>query len=182
MNTSNFKLNSMFTQNAKEYRTMPVIAAKYSPGMETGFLVYFSNTVDNIRNPMLYEGIRIFRTQEAAKGYISANHKQYIVENGKIIETPVSYDEPQPVLHRRLDSTGKRYGVDFDFGRRAFLSDESGDYDFFILGDDCWIIEEPGSGNIRVWHPEFEEPFFGKGYISKNLCSKKNCDIMQGAI
>lgn len=161
MNASNFKLNSMFTQNAKEYRTMPVIAAKYNTGMETGFLVYFSNTGDGTGKQTLYEGIRIFRSQEAAKGYIRANHKQYIVENGKIIETPVVYDEPQPVLHRRLDGTGKRYGVDFGFGNRAFLSDESGDYDFFILGDDCWIVQDL-DGTIRIWHPEFEEPFFGK--------------------
>ena len=182
MKTSNFKLNSMFTQNAKEYRTMPVIAAKYSPGMESGYMVYFSNTGDNIRNPMRYEGVKFFRTEAGAKGYIRANHKQYIVENGKIIETPVVYDEPQPVLHRGLDSTGKRYGVDFGFGSRAFLSDESEDYDFFILGDDCWIIEEPGSGNIRVWHPEFEEPFFGKGYICEKKYNGNCCDYVRAMV
>lgn len=36
MNIHNFQLSNIFHDNAKEYQTRPVMAAKYQPGMENG--------------------------------------------------------------------------------------------------------------------------------------------------
>ena len=50
--------------------------------------------------------------------------------------------------------------IRFCFVEQAFVSDESCDYEFYILESDCWIIQN--MGNIRVWYPDSEETFFGK--------------------
>ena len=51
-------------------------------------------------------------------------------------------------------------GLHFCFGEKEFVSDESCDYEFYILECGCWIIHD--MGNIRVWYPDSEETFFGK--------------------
>lgn len=51
MNTQNFKLNEIFSLNAKEYQTRPVKAMKYQPGIENGFwfiIVAQRHTPENI--------------------------------------------------------------------------------------------------------------------------------------
>ncbi len=77
------------------------------------------------------------------------------------MEVAVKYDPPRPVLHRKDADAINKDGTHFCFGEYAFVSDESCDYEFFILECGCWIIQEM-DGGIRVWYPDMEETFFGK--------------------
>lgn len=181
MDTQNLILNEVFNRNAKEYQTRPVMAAKYVPGMENGYMVYFSNKADGKRNPMQYEGVRFFATEHEAFRYIHSDQKQYIMENGQKIEVAVEYDSPKPVIHKEKDDSGKPEGIVFNFGDKAFLSDESEDYEFYILEENCWIIQEPDNGTIRAWYPELEleETFFGKNYICEKIYNGNCCSYVQ---
>lgn len=161
MNIHNFKLNTVFTKNSRKYQCRPVKAAKYSPGMENGFMVYFANKKTKEAKSIIYEGIKFFPTEKEALDYINADYKQYIKEDGKLIELSVEYDMPKPVLCRKDNDAINKDGIHFCFGKYAFISDESCDYEFFILEDDCWIVQET-DGNIRVWYPDSEETFFGR--------------------
>ena len=161
MDIHNFKLNSVFQDNAKEYTTRPVMAAKYQPGMENSWMVYFMNTPTKERGMMMHEGIKFFPTEADALKFIDTNEKQYVKENGKLISVEVTYDLPKPVLCRKDDDAINQGGMHFCFGDCAFVSDESCDYEFYIMECDCWIIQE-SDGNIRVWYPDSEETFFGK--------------------
>lgn len=161
MDIHNFKLNNVFTKNSRKYQSKPVRAAKYTLGMENGFMVYFANKETGERESMLHEGIKFFQTEKEALNYIATDHKQCIKEDGKLVEISVEYDPPKPVLCRKDSDAINKNGMHFCFGENAFVSDESCDYEFFILEDDCWIIEE-ADGNIRVWYPDSEETFFGK--------------------
>ena len=66
MNTHNFKLNTVFTENSKEYQSKPVRAAKYTSGMENGFMLYFANKKTK-ETDYIYEGIRFFSTKKEAR-------------------------------------------------------------------------------------------------------------------
>ena len=154
-------LNAAFTRNSKKYQSNPVRAAKYSPGMENGYMVYFSNKGTKERKSMTYEGIKFFSNETEAWNYINADNKQYIKEDGKLVEVAVEYDLPEPVLCRKDNDAINQDGIHFCFGEYAFVSDESCDYEFFILEADCWIIQE-SDGKIRVWYHDSEETFFGK--------------------
>ena len=61
------------------------------------------------------------------------------------------------VRYKNLD------GIHFCFGKHAFMSDESENYEFYILNNNCdsdvWIIQDM-NGNIRVWDRTMEELFF----------------------
>lgn len=183
MKEENFNLNEVFRKNVREYQTRPVMAAKYGAGMETGFAVYFSNKADGKREAMQYEGIRIFKTEPEALGYAKAGHKQYIRENGELVGIAAEYGELWPVLHKLINGTGKRAGIDFGFGNNAFLSDESGQYDIFILENNCWIIQGL-DGSIRVWYPDSEETFFGgeKDIVFEKIGNGDCCDYVQVAV
>lgn len=161
MDVYNFKLNNAFAKNSKKYQSKPVRAAKYVPGIESGFMVYFANKLVKEEESIIYEGIRFFSTEPEAWDYINAGHKQYINDGGKIIEVSVEYDEPKPVLHRKDENAINMGGMHFCFGENAFINDESCDYEFYILERDCWIVQET-NGSIRVWYPDSEETFFGK--------------------
>lgn len=166
MNIHNFKLNSVFHENVKEYVTRPVMAAKYQPGMENGFCVYYSNLDTKKHATMMFEGIRFFSNKEEAWDFINRNEKQYAMENGELIELEVIYDEPEPVLYRKDVNAENLDGIHFCFGEHAFLSDESENYEFYILtcswcDNDTWIILD-SEGNIRVWDSTSEELFFGR--------------------
>lgn len=161
MNIHSFKLNTVFTENSKKYQSKPVRAAKYSSGMENGFMLYFTNKKTKETDD-IYEGIRFFTTEKETRDYIIADNKQYIRKDGKLVEISVEYAPPKPVLYRKDSDAINKDGMHFCFGEYAFISDESCDYEFFILEDDCWIIEE-ADGNIRVWYPDSEETFFGSG-------------------
>lgn len=165
MDNNNFILNDVFKSNAKEYQTRPVIATKYKRGMETGFMVYFANIPcrDGIR---LHEGMKFFNTEAEAWDYIKENNKQYAEVNGKLVEFEVKYDEPVPVLHRKEKDETKKIGLRniIEYGY-YFNSNETWQYDFFILSDDeknvSWIIQDM-EGNIRVWYRDYDcENFFG---------------------
>ena len=78
-----------------------------------------------------------------------------------MVNVEVTYDPPKPVLCRKDDDAINKEGMHFYFGECAFVSDESCDYEFYIMECDCWIIREV-DGNIRVWYPDSEETFFGK--------------------
>ncbi len=160
MNTQNFKLNDMFHENAREYVTRPVMAAKYEPGMENSWMVYFTNVATKGRSAMMHEGIKFFPAESDAWDYIHADEKQYIEESGRLVEIAVSYDPPRPVLCRKDADAVNKDGMHFCFGKQAFVSDESCDYEFYILECDCWIIQD--MDNIRVWYPDSEETFFGR--------------------
>ena len=165
MDSSIFNLNDVFKNNAKEYQTKPVIATRYKRGMETGFMVYFANTPckDGMR---LHEGMKFFDTEAEAWDYINENNKQYAEVNGELVEFEVKYDNPLPVLHRVEKDETKKIGFkDIIEHRVDFISNETWQYDFFILSDDennaSWIIQDM-EGNIRVWYRDYDdENFFG---------------------
>lgn len=161
MNVHNFELNKVFQQNAKVYQTRPVKAMKYQTGLENGFCVHYSNLGTKQEERLMHEGIRFFPSEDDAWEFINRSEKQYAKVNGVLTEIEVIYDAPMPVLYRKDVNAEELEGMHFCFGERAFISDESEDYEFFILEDDCWIIEE-ADGNIRVWYPDSDETFFGK--------------------
>lgn len=159
MNIHNFQLNNIFHENAREYVTRPVMAAKYQPGVENGWMVYFTNVTTQERGLMMHEGVKFFTTESDAWKFINTNEKQYVKENGELVSIEVIYDPPKPVLFRKDADAVNKDGMHFCFGEKAFVSDESCDYEFYILECGCWIILD--MGNIRVWYPDSEETFFG---------------------
>ena len=168
MNVHNFQLSNIFYDNAKEYQTRPVMAAKYQPGLgiENGFCVHYSSTETYTREYMMYEGIRFFPNEAEAWEFINRNEKQYVKVNGVLTEIEAVYDVPEPVLYRKDHNAKDLDGIHFCFGEHAFISDESEDYEFYILtcnwcDNDTWIILD-SEGNIRVWDSTSEELFFGK--------------------
>ena len=82
MNVDNFQLSSVFHNNAREYVTRPVKAAKYQPGMENGWMVYFTNVTTKERGMMMHEGVKFFPTESDAWKFINTDEKQYVKENG----------------------------------------------------------------------------------------------------
>ena len=185
---NNFVLNDIFTQNAKVYQTKPVLATRYKPGMETGFAVYFCNKVSKERELHVHEGMKFFDTKQEAWDYINADNKQYAEENGVLVDIPVDYDPPVPVLHRKETDPSKKIGFHNCFeGKYAFKSNETEQYDFFILDynhttPDTWIIQD-SDGNIRVWDEDCpdscNELFFGKeeNYICEKVSENKYISV-----
>lgn len=174
MNIHNFTLNNVFHDNAKEYQTRPVKAAKYRPGMENSWMVYFEGNSTNAEKSKSYFGVKFFPTKDEAKSFIDANEKQYVVEDGLLIGMKVKCDVPLPALCREEPDIKKNQGILFQFGDKAFMSDESEMYEFYILDSnwcdcDTWIIQDM-DGNIRVWDSTMEELFFGQK--SDYVCEK----------
>lgn len=168
MNAHNFILNAAFKENSKEYQTRPVRAAKYRPGVETGFMVYYANKPSHEKGTTLHEGMKFFDTEVEAWDYIRADNRQYAKENGVLVEFDVEYDPPRAVLHRKESDIEKKTGfINSHEGDHAFISDETEQYDFFILSNDygegeAWIIQDM-DGNVRVWYNDLEdETFFGR--------------------
>ena len=168
MNAHNFQLNNIFQQNAKEYVTRPVKAMKYQLGLgiENGFCVHYSSAETYTREYMMYEGVRFFSSEADAWDFIKRNEKQYVKISGVLTEIEAVYDMPEPVLYRKDANAEELDGIHFCFGRHAFISDESEDYEFYILNSNCdndiWIIQDVISGSIRVWDNTSDELFFGK--------------------
>lgn len=171
MDSQRFILNNLFKRNAKTYQTKPVRATKYQPGMETGWLVYMCNKVTKEFRASQHEGMVFFDTEQEAWDYINANNPQYAEVDGVLVEVPVEYDAPVPVLHRRETNPDKKVGLQFCFeGKYALKSNETEQYDFFILDyhhttPDAWIIQD-ADGSVRVWDKDSPEScnelFFGK--------------------
>lgn len=181
MGTQNyFVLNDIFKKNAKVYQTKPVLATKYKPGMETGFAVYMTNRIVNGLSAGQHEGMVFFDTEQEAWDYIYANNKQYAEENGVLVEVPVEYDPPMPVLHRKETNPSKKVGFQNCLeGKYALKSNETEMYDFFILDcdhttPDTWIILD-ADGHVRVWDTDSpwssNELFFGNedSYICEKV-------------
>ena len=172
MNTNNFVLNDIFKNNAKVYQTKPVIATKYQPGMETGWMVYMANKRTKDIENKSHEGMKFFDTEQEAWDYIKADNKQYIKVDGVAVEIEVDYDAPVPVLHRKENDPEKK-NCDWGFGKFALLSDETQMYDFYVLESDKWIIQD-ADGTIRVWDHDYpeccNELFFGKN--DNYVCEK----------
>lgn len=162
MDIHNLKLNALFTRNSKKYQSKPVRAARYCRGMENSFMVYFANRITKEIKAVTHEGVKFFPTEKEALDYINADNKQCIIQNGNLVEIAVEYDPPKPVLCRKDKDAINKDGIHFCFGEYAFISDESCDYEFFILEPDCWIIQD-ADGKIRVWYPDSDETFFGEG-------------------
>lgn len=162
MDSTKFIVNDVFRQNVKEYQTRPVMATTYKPGMESGFMVYFTNKPCKEENVKSYEGMKFFDTEADAWDYIKEDNKQYAEVDGELVEFNVEYDDPEPVLHRIETIIEKKTGCVRFKDDRVFISDEAGLYDFFILHSDVWIIQD-SDGNIRLWGRDMEhETFFGK--------------------
>lgn len=168
MDVHNFQLGSVFQQNARLYTTSPVMAMKYQPGLgiENGFCVHYSSTEAHNREYMMYEGIRFFPSEADAWEFINKNEKEYVKIDGVLTEIEAVYDVPEPVLYRKDANAEELDGIHFCFGKHAFISDESEDYEFYILNSHCdndvWIIQDILSGSIRVWDNTSDELFFGK--------------------
>ena len=169
MDIHNFQLSSIFQQNAKEYVTRPVKAMKYQPGLgiENGWMVYFEGNPSNEEKSSHF-WVRFFPAKDKAQSFIDADEKQYAMVNGVRVGMKVKCDEPVPVLYREEMDIEKNEGVLFQFGDKAFISDESEKYEFYILDSnwcdcDTWIIQDM-DGNIRVWDRTMMDElfFFGK--------------------
>ena len=177
---NNFILNDAFKKNAKVYQTKPVLATKYKPGMETGWVVYMCNKVTKEFRASQHEAMVFFDTKQEAWNYIHANNPQYAEVDGVLVEVPVVYDPPVPVLHRKETDPDKKVGFRDCFqGKYALKSNQTEQYDFFILDyhhttPDTWIIQD-ADGNIRVWDEDYpeccNELFFGKedNYICEKV-------------
>lgn len=172
MESRNFVLNEeLFEQKAKVYQTRPVRAMKYEKGMETGFVVAFTNIPTKERKINMHEGMKFFDTETEAWDYINSNPEQYINVKGKLVQVDVEYEAPLPVLHRKVNNPDERVGFRGCYeGKHAFVSNESEQYDFFYLDSNycdnpTWIIQDM-DGNIRTWDVDFPEccgeTFFGK--------------------
>lgn len=164
MNVDNFTLNSVYQKYSRKYQTRPVRTAKYQPGMENGWMVYFSNKTQKKNDIPTHEGVKFFSTETDAKKYVEANEKQYMKLDGKLVECEVEYDLLRPVLLRKVAGTENKVGMDFCFGEYTFASNETEDYEFYILEEDSWIILD-ADGSIRVWDSNYSEccgeTFFG---------------------
>lgn len=176
MENKDFVLNEeLFKQNAKTYQTKPVLATRYKPGIESGWMIYISNKPLENEKFHTHAAVKFFPTKEAALAYVEANEKQYMRADGKLVECEVEYSLLKPVLHRKRTSDLKdRVGVDFMLGDYTLESDESNDYDFYILDDDSWIILD-ASGKVRVWNKDLldcGETFFGNPNQDTFVCEK----------
>lgn len=168
---SNFILNEIFKQKAKVYQTRPIKAMKYEKGMETGFVVYFTNIATKNIKAYTHEGMKFFDTEAEAWDYINSNPDQHINVDGRLVQVDVEYEAPLPILHRKVNNPDERVGyLGCHEGKYAFVSDESQQYDFFYLDSNTcdnpiWIIQE-ADGRVRVWDVDFPsccgETFFGK--------------------
>lgn len=189
MDSQKFLLNDVFKRNAKTYQTKPVRATKYQPGMETGFAVYMTNQIVNGLNAGQHEGFKFFDTEQEAWDYIKADNKQYAEVNGVLVEVPVEYDAPVPVLHRRETNPDNKVGFRHCFkGQYALKSNETDMYDFFILDyhyttPDTWIIQD-ADGSVRVWDKDCpdscNELFFGKedSYIYERVTDNTYIEVV----
>lgn len=171
-----FVLNNIFKQNAKTYQTKPVLATRYKTGMESGWMIYINNVPSDGGNLHTHAAVKFFPIKEDAISYVEANEKQYMKVNGNLVECEVEYSLLQPVLHRkRTDYNSKdRVGVDFMLGDYTLASDESSDYDFYILEENTWIIQD-ANGKIRVWDKDFLDcgkTFFGNPDNVNIVCEK----------
>ena len=183
METNNFMMNDIFRNSAKVYQTKPVRATRYQPGMETRWVVYMQNEPNGDLDNNLHEGMKFFDTEQEARDYINADHKQYINKNGVLTEIAVVYETPMPVLHRKETDPEKKVGsTDCFQGKYTLLSNETEMYDFFILKynhttPDIWIIQDE-DGAIRVWSRDCQECcnelFFGKD--NEYVCEKVTDD------
>ena len=134
METNNFMMNDIFRNSAKVYQTKPVRATRYQPGMETGWVVYMQNEPNGDLDNNLHEGMKFFDTEQEARDYINADHKQYINKNGVLTEIAVVYETPMPVLHRKETDPEKKVGsTDCFQGKYTLLSNETEMYDFFRM-------------------------------------------------
>ena len=188
MDSLNFNLNEVFEKNAKIYQTKPVMAARYQPGMETGFAVYMTNKIINGLSANQHEGFKFFDTEQEAWDYINADNPQYAEENGVLVEIPVEYDVPVPVLHRRETNPDNKVGFQNCFeGKFALKSNETEQYDFFILDyhhttPNAWIVQD-ADGGIRVWDTDSpwscNELFFGKedSYVCEKVADDTYIEI-----
>lgn len=168
MDIHNIQLSSVFQQNARLYTTRPVMAMKYQPGLglENGWMVYFEGNPSN-KGKSSHFGVKFFPTKDGAQSFIDLDEKQYAMESGVLIGMKVKYDEPMPVLYREESDVEKNKGILYDFEDKAFISDESEKYEFYILDSswcncDTWIIQDM-DGNVRVWdRTMMDKLFFGK--------------------
>lgn len=166
-----FILNDIFEQNAKVYQTRPLRAIKYQKGMETGFVVHFTNIATENIKAYMYEAMKFFDTEAEAWDYINSNPDQHIDVDGQLVQVDVEYEAPLPILHRKVNSPDERVGyIGCHEGKYAFVSDESEQYDFYYLDSNycdkpTWIIQDM-DGNIRIWSEDLldccGESFFGK--------------------
>lgn len=177
MVTKEFPLNKVFKENVKEYRSNPVMATKYKPGMENGWMIHISGKpLGSNEKYHTHEAVKFFPTREDAIAYVEANEKQYIKMDEKLVECEVEYDLLSPILYRERTEfdSDERVGMDFMYGKYHLESDEAEDYDYYILDENVWIVQD-ASGNIRVWEKDFLEcgiTLFGDIFKNVTICEK----------
>ena len=148
--TDDFKLNNVFDENAKIYQTKPLRATKYKEGMENAWMLYFSN-VNLYKNKHSYEGVKFFATKEETKEYMESHKTQPANIDGTIVECNIEYELFVPVLVRK--SIDKKDKIGLTIGDYTFESNENDKFDYFILDENSWIIQEH-DGSVRVWEKE----------------------------
>lgn len=162
MSMENIILNHVFYQNAEKYYTRPVIAARYQPGMENGWMVRYYGRKSGNRKAIVYEGARFFPNRKDALIFIRAKGKMCVNRNGASVEIEVTCESPLPVLYKEGTDAKNRERLIHSSDPYIFLSDEADQYEYSVLEPECWIIQEP-DGTVRVWDRSMGVSFFDSG-------------------
>ena len=153
----NLPLNEVFLKNSREYGMNQLIAAKYQPGMETGFLVCYCYKSQ--------EGYRFFDNRQQAEEFVKLKPLQDLLVDGRWEKVSCVYHAPDPVLHARFSPIEKKINEVYNLNLKGnFREDEADEYQFVILEPGVWIIRD-FDGNVRVWSPLSEDLFMGRDYI-----------------
>ncbi len=144
------EMNDLFKSKSREFEVKPFTAARYEPGMENGWEVYYSG--------MAWEGRRYFDTyEEAEKFYNEHPQQKYINEDGNEGMCECEYLTPEPVLYTPRHTEDSRYVMDVEC---PFPSDESRKYNVLMLmGGNIWITRDC-DGTINIWEPADAESMF----------------------
>lgn len=143
-------LNMNFYENAKVYHGKPVLTARYQPGMENGWAVFFTYKA--------YEGFRVFEHREEAAQFCAEKPLQEYRLFGESHVVECEYSEPVPVLYSMRNQ--QNMGNDYTYpAMNIFVSDESAEYEVAFLEEGIWIVKET-DGNVRLWDENSKEAFF----------------------
>ena len=144
-------LNKKFYDNAEIRQSKPVLAARYKPGMESGWAVCFAYKT--------YEGFRIFDDLESATEFYNQKPRQEYELFGQSHLVECDYYEPTPILHARLREKNARNDYTYPL-KSLFVNDETSDYIIAFLQEGIWIVKEQ-DGTVRLWDENSGEAFYG---------------------
>ena len=128
----NLPLNEVFLKNSREYGMNQLIAAKYQPGMETGFLVCYCYQSQ--------EGYRFFDNRQQAEEFVKLKPLQDLLVDGRWEKVSCVYHAPDPVLHVKLSPIEKKINEAYNLNLKGnFREDEADEYQFVILEPGVWV-------------------------------------------